>query len=134
MNGGRKSRSVGFTFVDLGISKALDSPRRTVHVLVDTGAGYCMIPRDILLDLGVTPAWRQTFILADGKPIEREVGYAFIHYGNRHPAATHVIFGEAGDEPVLGTYGLQGLELEVDPYNHVLRAMRAIPLVGIAPA
>lgn len=123
---------MGFTFVDLGASKSLESPRRTVRVLVDTGAGYCMLPREILLDLGIAPAWRQTFILADGNPIEREVGYAFIHYGNRHPASTHVIFGEPGDEPVLGFYGLQGLELEVDPYNHVLRAIRTIPLVRLA--
>ncbi len=134
MNGGRPSWSVGFTFVDLGVSKSLDGPKRTVRVLVDTGAGYCMIPREILLELGITPAWRQTFTLADGKPIEREVGYAFVHYGNRHPASTHVIFGEPGDEPVLGAYGLQGLELEVDPYNHVLRAMRTIPLVRIVLA
>ncbi|MEK6851828.1 MAG: hypothetical protein AABY30_04740 [Candidatus Thermoplasmatota archaeon] len=131
MNGWRKSRGVGFTFVDLDVSISLDGPKRTVRVLVATGAGYCMIPREILLELKITPAWRQTFTLADGRPIEREVGYAFIHYGNRHPAATHVIFGEPGDEPVLGAYGLQGLELEVDPYNHVLRAMRTIPLVPI---
>ncbi len=125
---------MGLTFVELGISNAIDGQRRTVRVLVDTGAGYCMIPKEILVELGVAPAWRLRFALADGRPIERDVGYAFIHYGNRHPAATHVIFGETGDEPLLGAYGLQGLEVEVDPYNHVLRPMRVIPLVKLALA
>ena len=134
MNNGSGIRSVGLTFVDLGVSSSLQGPKRVVRVLVDTGAGYCMIPREILRELGITSSWRQTFTLADGRAIDREVGYAFIHYGDRHPAATHVIFGEPGDEPVLGAYGLQGLELEVDPYNHVLRATRTIPLVRSALA
>lgn len=45
----------------------------TVDGLVDTGASYTWMPRDVLERLGIEPEERWEFETADGRVIEREV-------------------------------------------------------------
>src|SRR5688572_6802647 len=48
-------------------------------VLVDTGAEGTWIPRAVLLSLGITPERTELFQMADGRILEREVGFAIVH-------------------------------------------------------
>ena len=107
---------------DMGIFRtnisvaALASPHRRRDlgdVMVDTGSEYNWVPRDILLDLGVAPVRIDRFETADGRVLEREVGFALFYAGDRSTAAA-VVFADDGDMVLLGVHGLEGLNMRVD--------------------
>lgn len=91
----------------------------TVNALVDTGASITAIPAPILYRLGVPPHDRDTFILADGREIERDIGQTWLRIGD-HSAITPVMFGDDDTEPRLGSISLHGLLLAVDAFNQRL--------------
>jgi len=119
--------------VTVGISARPKSEVREVRLLVDTGAFYSMVPRPVLAELGITPAYRQKLRLADGRTVERDAGYAFLHYPGRPPGPTIAIFAEPGDALVLGVHTLEGLGLLVDPQAGTIREMDAAPLIAAIP-
>ena len=88
----------------------------TVAALVDTGASVTTLPGSLLRDLGVSPHTELTFILADGREIQRPVGRTWIRAAGRS-VITRVVFGDEDMEPLLGAYSLQGLMLGVDSPN-----------------
>jgi predicted aspartyl protease len=81
--------------------------------LVDTGSEFTWAPRAIVESLGITPQRRQQFIVADGRLIEREIGFAIIHAGGVS-APDFVVFAEPTDTALLGVRSLEGLNLRVD--------------------
>ena len=96
-----------------------------VEFLVDSGAVYSLVPGPVLRKLGLRPYRTETFTLADGSKVKRKVGDAYFEInGNRGPAP--VIFGERGDEPLLGVTTLESLGLVLDPFKRVLRPMRLL--------
>jgi predicted aspartyl protease len=87
--------------------------RRTLaNVMVDTGSEYNWVPRVVLEELGVEPARTDRFETADGRVLEREVGFAYLFAGGRSAVAA-VVFAEPGDMVLLGAHGLEGLNLRV---------------------
>jgi predicted aspartyl protease len=101
------------TDVDIAALNAPDE-RRTLHdVMVDTGSEYNCVPREILIDLGVSPVRVDRFKTADGRVLEREVGFALLYAAGRSAAAAVVFAGEK-DLILLGAHGLEGLNLRVD--------------------
>jgi len=90
-----------------------------VEALVDTGATYTTAPASILQRLGVTPHDRVTFIMADGRRIERQVGRTRVRVDGK-AEVTLVVFGDEGVEALLGAYTLEGVRLGVDPANQRL--------------
>ena len=99
--------------------------RREVELLGDTGALYSIVPGSVLRELGIQPVQKLEFELANGQPIEREVGEARFHYDGRK-AVSPVIFGEEGDAAVLGVVTMESLGLEVDPVRKQIRPTRLI--------
>jgi len=96
-----------------------------VEFLVDSGAVYSLIPAAALRRLGLRPYRSVTFTLADGTKIKRKVGDAYFEInGHRGPAP--VIFGEKGDEPLLGVTTLESLGLVLDPFKRQLLPMRML--------
>ena len=91
-----------------------------LEMLVDTGATQSIVPRRILDDLAVSAERRQTFRLANGESIERDVGWVGIRFQGRE-AHTLAVFGEPADAIVLGALTLEELGLEVDPRERVLK-------------
>jgi len=90
-----------------------------LEVLVDTGATYMWIPRSVLDRLGVTPAFRFPFILADGRQIDRDMAETQIRL-NGHSRTTLVVFGDEGTLALLGAYTSEGFGLAADPVNRRL--------------
>lgn len=88
--------------------------RRTlVDVLVDTGSEYNWAPAALLSELGVTPVRTDRFETADGRILERDVGFAlFFAAGRSSPAIA--VFAQSGDMILLGAHGLEGMNLRVD--------------------
>ena len=113
------------THVRVRVSASLSGPSKALSLLVDTGASYSILPRSLLRELGVRPLRKERFELADGTPIRREVGIAYLRYREK-PAATYVIFGGSQDSPVLGILALEELGYQVDPVNQRLRRARRL--------
>jgi clan AA aspartic protease len=90
-----------------------------VEALVDTGATYTWIPRDILDGLGIVPAEEWPFVLADGREVRSPVAWIRIRIGER-VQPTIAVFGERGSDPILGVVTLEEFRLAADPVNRRL--------------
>jgi predicted aspartyl protease len=126
---------------DMGIFRttvsvsALDAWDRRVDltkVMVDTGSEYNWIPATILERVGVTPVRSEHFEAADGRILERRVGFAVLFAAGRS-APTVVVFGEPGDMVLLGAHGLEGLNLRVDLGRKELVPAGPVPAAGLQP-
>ena len=104
--------------VEMGIFRTtigIESPERRGHIqeladaLVDTGSELTWIPRALLESLGIKSERRQGFVVADGRTIERDIGYAIVHAGG---VATidDIVFAEPGDFVLLGGTIARGTE------------------------
>ena len=93
--------------------------RELANVLVDTGSEATWVPRVILESLGIQPEKAVRFRVADGRTIERQVGFAIIH-ANGAQTADDVVFAEPGDLVLLGARTLEGLNFKIDHVRHVL--------------
>lgn len=87
-----------------------------IEAMVDTGAGYTIVPSSLLKDLGVVPIDRIRLVLADGSLVEYDMGEARATIDGRS-IATIVVFGEDDAIALLGAYTLEGLRLVVDPVH-----------------
>lgn len=101
-----------------------------IEALVDTGATYMWIPRDVLEGLGVVPDEERPFVLADGREVRYPVAWVQIRIGAR-VQPTIAVFGEPGSEPILGVFALEGFGLAVDPANRRLISVPGL-LKGLA--
>ncbi len=98
----------------------------SVEAMVDTGSTYTWVPRDVLAKLGVQPEFRQQFLTADGRAIERDVAETRVRLDGQQ-RITMVVFGDEGSAPLLGAYTLEGFGLAADPLGK-----RLIPVPGYA--
>ncbi len=87
--------------------------------LVDSGATYTVVPKEILKKLGIKPVGKEEFSLADGRTISRKVGSALYEYRGIERAAP-ILFGEKDDSLLLGTFTLEALGLTLDPFKRKL--------------
>ena len=109
-----KGKDMGFVHVTVQIaSPTTPDVERQVDLLVDTGAIFSVIPRQVLEALGVQPVGRRRF-RAFGGVVEKEVGAALIKYRDDF-AVMEVIFGERDDAPVMGVTTLETLGYRVNP-------------------
>ena len=124
---------------DMGVFRTtvgVEAPTRRGDVrflpetMVDTGSEFSWIPRSILESLGVKKERSQGFVVADGRRVDRDIGYAIIHAAG---AATidDVVFAEDRDMVLLGARSLEGLNLRIDVVKKQL--VDAGPIVA-APA
>ena len=115
----------------VGLATEPDGPSEAITALVDTGATYTLVPAPILRRLGVEPIGRQTFHVADGSRVEREIGWLLVRIdGEERP--TVVVFGDDGAEPLLGAVTMEEFGLGVDPVRRRLVPVGGY-LVGLRP-
>jgi predicted aspartyl protease len=117
---------MGLTVLSIEVANPADPGRReTVDFLVDSGAVYSFVPREVLERLGIAPHSRQRFRLADGSTIERDRGDALFVYREQRGAAP-AIFGEPGDAALLGAVTLESLGFVLDA---IRRDLLPLPMV-----
>ena len=121
------SRMGCFT-ITIGIESATHrgSVRDIPNALVDTGSEFSWIPGIILRELGIQPERIQRFLVADGRELTREIGFAIVRAGGM-TTADDVVFAEPDDMVLLGARSLEGLNLRVDPHRKLL--VQAGPIV-----
>jgi predicted aspartyl protease len=123
LKGPWEERRMGLTTVTVRVGKVGGRKQVDVEMLVDSGAIYAVLPATTLREVGIRPHARETFGLADGTRVEREVGSAFFELGDRKGAAP-VVFGEPGDSSLLGAIALEALGLALDPLRRELKPIR----------
>ncbi len=94
-----------------------------VDFIIDSGAVYSLVPKKDLEKLGLEPYREVEFVLADGTKISRKAGDAYFEY-NEEGGSAPVIFGEDGDEPLLGATTLESIGLVLNPFTRELYPMR----------
>ena len=97
------------------------------EVMVDTGSEYSWAPEAVLRSLGVSPVRTDRFETADGRILEREIGFALLFAANRSAPAVFV-FAQPGDLTLLGAHGLEGFNVRID------RGRRELVPAGPVPA
>lgn len=97
----------------------------TIRFIVDSGATYSVVPEETLARLGIKPLTEERFILANGDTIARRKGVAVFKYKDRI-GGSDVVFGEPGDENLLGVLTLESLGFALDPLR---RELRNLPLM-----
>ncbi|MEM3082514.1 MAG: aspartyl protease family protein [Candidatus Caldarchaeum sp.] len=115
---------MGLVYVDAVVKKGGKSV--VLRLLVDSGATYTVLKKDVWTILGLEPLGEIDLILADGTTITRKVSEAIIElpgYGERH---TPVVLGEEEDENLLGIVTLEIFGLVLDPLKRTLKPIRAI--------
>jgi len=100
--------------------------RELAGTLVDSGSEFTWIPRVVLEALGIAPVRTQRFVVADGRVIVRDIGFAIVHAGGTM-APDLVVFAEEGDMVLLGAHSLEGLNMHIDPVHK--RLVPAGPIV-----
>jgi clan AA aspartic protease len=96
-----------------------------VEFLVDSGAVYSLVPGGILDELAIEPYREVSFSLADGTTIKRKVASAYFEFeGEGGPAP--VVYGEVGDQPLLGATTLESIGLVLNPFTRTLHPMRML--------
>lgn len=109
-------RAEVFSLRDSRVTAALE-------FVVDTGATYPVIPRDVADELGVELEEPRIFTLADGTHVTRDIGHVgFVYEGRR--CISMVVIGEREDVPLLGATALEQLGFEADPVAKALRPAR----------
>ena len=99
-----------------GRSVTLDAP-------VDTGATLTSLPVSLLRSIGVEPADRWDFELADGSVVRQEVGHILVTVEGR-ATPTLCAFAPEDSTPLLGVVVLESVGFTVDPVN-----LRLVPAI-----
>jgi len=119
--------SVVYTKAVIAHSTKLDK-RQALQFLVDTGAFFTVIPRDVLASLRIEPLRKEHVRFADGRMARWDVGEARLILNGRR-VTTLVLFGKPHTQPLLGSYSLEGLGLTIDPRR---RKLVPTPVVIVA--
>jgi clan AA aspartic protease len=106
-----------------GQVKGRKGKQADVKFLVDSGATYSVLPKDVWERIGLKPKRKMGFTLADGTTIERSISEAYVvlPHGEAH---TPVVLGEDGDQALLGVVTLEILGLVFNPFDRTLQPMR----------
>ena len=109
--------------IELAVGNLRDPSRnRRVSMMVDTGATYTTLPRDIVEDLGCRPIGSRQVVLADGREEEWPIATVRVTLeGQEGP--TFCLIGPAGGPALLGAVTLEEFALGVDPV-----AKRLVPV------
>jgi predicted aspartyl protease len=113
---------VGTFRVEIEIGDPERARFEPVEALVDTGATYTVLPRRLLEELRVVAYRRASFVLADGRRVERSLGRTWIRLGGQEEYSL-VVFG---DDALLGAVTLEEFLLAPDPVGR-----RLVPVPGL---
>ena len=124
---------MGIFRTTLGVASlaASGTQASVANVIVDTGSEYTWLPEELLARLGVAPVRIDRFQTADGRILDRSVGFAMLYAAGRS-APSIVVFAGTGDLVLLGAHGLEGLNLRVDLVRKELVPAGPIPAASAA--
>jgi len=113
--------------IDVTVSNLTDRQRSlTLPLLVDTGATYTALPREVADTLGLEPIETRRVRLGDGRVESWPMAAILVRIDGRE-APSLAWIGPPGSPALLGAVTLEEFALAVDP-----SARRLIPTIPIA--
>jgi predicted aspartyl protease len=103
-----------------------------VRVLVDTGSELSWLPIDVLASTGIQPRRKRLFRMADGRTMDRDVGFCILE-SEGFITNDEVVFAQPGDMHLLGVRTLEGFGVTVDPLAHRLVATVTLAAPNTSP-
>ncbi len=116
---------MGTFTVEIQVGDIAGTRVETLSALVDTGASYTVLPARTLQRLSIERTERRSFVLADERRREYDVGLARITIDGRSTIST-VVFGDDATRALLGAVTLEAFGLAVDPLRR-----RLVPVEGL---
>ena len=107
---------MGVFYVDCTVENMAVTEKSALieQLIVDTGAEFTWIPKDILSEVGVDVRKRDVqFVMANGEIITRDIGYAILRV-NGFETVDEIVFAQPGDLNLLGVHTLEGFGAVVD--------------------
>jgi predicted aspartyl protease len=96
-----------------------------IEALVDTGSELTWLPADSLIQIGITPRRKRTFLTATKQRVSRDVGYAILA-AEGYETTDEVVFAEPSDMILLGVRTIEGFGVAVDNIGHRFVAQTSI--------
>jgi predicted aspartyl protease len=116
---------MGLTFVE-GTARGPEGRQETVNFLVDSGAGYTLLPDNVWQSLGLQPDREERFILADGTVVSRDMSTCYLTLPQGQNYSPVVLGQEGDDQALLGAVTLEILGLVLNPFSRTLHPMRLL--------
>lgn len=115
---------MGITYIE-GKVTGPTGKEAELRFLVDSGATYSLLTKEIWERIELSPKREHVFTLTDGSTVTRKVSecYIILPQGEGY---TPVILGEADDEALLGVVTLEILGLVFNPFKRTLQPMRML--------
>lgn len=113
---------MGLTYIQ-GRVTGKDDSTESLNFLVDSGASYTLLPKTSWEKLGLKPKRTETFILADGTEITRNISECHIEILEKD-GHTPAILGEEGDVALLGAITLGEFGFILNPFSRTLQSMK----------
>lgn len=127
-----EDRRVGLTKIEATVSGP-SGEHVSLELLVDSGAQYTLLPKDVWLRLGLKPTRTMRFHLADLSEMERGISECYIEMpeidGERRAGHTPVILGQGDDVALLGVVTLESLGLILNPLERSIHKAIVMPLM-----
>jgi aspartyl protease family protein len=98
-----------------------------VEFIVDTGAIYTVIPKNIAEKLDLKETDKRRFRLASGEVVEYPVSEAYIRVKDRGVTSL-IVIGSNNIPPILGVTTLELLGFQVDPVTGELKPLELMIL------
>lgn len=106
---------LGHIYAKLTVKPLPDSTKScTGKALVDTGATDTFLPASVLQKLGIKPAGKRSYELADGSMQDLPIGFGVVEVQGL-PAGCTLVFAGEKEEPLLGVTVLESIGLLLDP-------------------
>jgi clan AA aspartic protease len=115
-----RETDLGHTYAEITVRPLGGSAKSwTGRALVDTGATDTFLPASVLRKLGIRPAGRRSYELADGSEQELPIGFGVIEVLGREAGGTLAFAGE-NEVPLLGVTVLESAGFWIDPQRERL--------------
>jgi clan AA aspartic protease len=115
-----KETDLGHIYAELTVKPMTDSAKSwTGKALVDTGATDTFLPASVLHKMGIKPAGKRSYELADGTVQDLPIGFGIVEIEGL-PAGCALVFAGEKEEPLLGVTVLESTGLWLDPQHERL--------------
>ncbi len=130
---------MGLVYADIELSNPAQSDLDpiAVHMLVDSGSTWLVIPQHVANQLSLTELEKREITLADGaRKLVPYVGPVRVRFGKRNAFTGALVMG---DEALLGAIPMEDMDVLVHPLSRQLIANPANPnfpgsmAVGVLP-
>src|SRR4051812_33191023 len=124
-------KKMGTFRVGCKVANLVDRKKTAIvnELLVDTGSDYTWLPTDLLEKIGVKREKKVQLKMANGQPVSRDVGFAFLR-ADKFFTVDEVVFAKPTDLFLLGARTLEGFNARVDSKQKKLVAAGPLLAAG----